>query len=167
MTTHGEAIGGRTKEYRAWKHIRERCHCKSNNTYGYYGGRGISVCRKWMDSYESFLADMGRAPTPRHTIDRINNNGNYTKGNCRWATVAEQAKNRRSTILIKINGKTMCLYDWCKLLSLRPATIKARVLEQGMSYAAAMKIPKRKSDKYRNRNKPQLMAESTVPEVVT
>lgn len=98
MKTHGESNGlsGLTPEYRSWTSMISRCENPKATGYKNYGGRGISVCQRWRESYERFLADMGRRPSIRHTLDRYpNNDGNYEPTNCRWATKSEQRINQR------------------------------------------------------------------------
>jgi hypothetical protein len=115
--THGETINrGWSPEYASWKHMRQRCFNPRNRAYKYYGGRGITVCARWRDSFEAFLADMGRRPSPKHSIDRVDNDGNYEPGNCRWATDREQTINSRHARLITHSGLTLCLKDWCTRL---------------------------------------------------
>jgi hypothetical protein len=92
---HGEGASGReTPEYRAWAAMLCRCRNPRHKSYADYGGRGVTVCERWR-AYENFLADMGRRPDRFHSLDRINNAGNYEPGNCRWATWEEQNTNRR------------------------------------------------------------------------
>lgn len=79
--------------YQAMKH---RCLNPKNKHYINYGGRGITICQRWLDSFRNFMEDMGPKPTPKHTIDRIDSDGNYEPGNCRWATPKEQSKNKRA-----------------------------------------------------------------------
>lgn len=88
--THGMK---HTPEYTAWCNMKARCYKKSHRSFKDYGGRGIQVCGRWLNSFENFYADMGDKPSDKHSVDRINNNGNYYPDNCRWATQAEQSDN--------------------------------------------------------------------------
>lgn len=84
-----------TPEYRAWDNARSRCYSERNRKFPHYGGRGIAMCDRWRNSFANFLEDMGRKPDPSLSLDRINNDGPYAPGNCRWATSSQQNKNRR------------------------------------------------------------------------
>jgi len=95
-----------TKVYNTWKAIRKRCYNKNTPQYKNWGGRGITVCDRWLNSFDNFLVDMGEPPSKEYSIDRINNNGNYCKDNCHWATILEQANNKRSNHVITYKGKT-------------------------------------------------------------
>ena len=133
--THGEAYGAkRTKEYRAWRSIKQRCYLTTNKDFKNYGLRGIVMCNRWRNSFENFLSDMGRAPTASHSIERIDNQGNYTPNNCRWATPSIQARNRRTNIFATHNGKTQCCKDWWKELRIPRWTMERR-LKAGCSIA--------------------------------
>lgn len=114
--SHGESDN--SKEYRTWKHIKGRCLTKTDVRYKDYGGRGITICNQWHNSYKNFLKDMGRAPSPKHSIDRKDNDGNYEPGNCRWATNTEQINNRRRTVRVTLNGVTKPITTWCRELNL-------------------------------------------------
>lgn len=101
-----------TKEYKAWDCIKQRCLNPNNKNYLTYGGAGIVMCEEWRESFIAFYSDMGPAPTPRHSIDRIDGTGGYSKANCRWATPTQQARNRRSNRALTAFGETRLLCEW-------------------------------------------------------
>lgn len=104
-TRHGQARAGQVKpEYMVWSTMRKRCNNPNCKKYEIYGGRGIKVCERW-DLFENFMEDMGPRPSPKHSINRIENDGNYEPGNCHWATRKEQAENRRSNVVVKYAGR--------------------------------------------------------------
>lgn len=124
-------VGGvrrRTKEYRTWAGMLTRCTNPNTRTWRNYGGRGIAVCDRWSASYAAFLADMGRAPTPRHSIDRIDGNGNYEPSNCRWATAKEQRRNTAQKLTaIEFNGETKPVCDWADAIGLPRTALYQRI----------------------------------------
>ena len=92
---HGESRRfQQSAEYLTWYRIKRRCLNKNDNRYKYYGARGIKVCKRWLKNYVNFLKDMGRKPSKRHSIDRIDNDSDYKPSNCRWATPLQQAQNK-------------------------------------------------------------------------
>ncbi len=118
---HGDTCGGKTPEYRAWRALKSRCLNKNLSRYKDYGGRGIKVCERWLNSFKNFLEDMGRRPTPKHSLDRHPNiNGDYEPNNCRWATDTEQAKGQRSNRWITYENKKLILQDWAAFIGVSP-----------------------------------------------
>ena len=135
MTTHGMY---RTPEYRAWKNMKHRCFNPNNKQYLDYGGRGISVCDRWLD-FENFLADMGSRPTSKHSLDRIDNDADYSAENCRWATKAEQGNNRRDNKpLITIGKETYTIVQWENKMGYGARVIKNRLKRGWSEYKAVM-----------------------------
>lgn len=126
-----------TPEYHAWTHMKGRCNSPSHSDYRNYGGRGISVCPAWQ-SFENFLADMGLRPSPQHSLDRINNDGDYEPLNCRWATVIEQSRNRRTCTFITFDGRTKTAKDWCELLGVPYEIVIRRMAVQKWSFIDAV-----------------------------
>lgn len=119
--------GSYTFEYNSWKSMRQRCLNRQNDAYRRYGGRGITVCDRWKTSFENFLADMGPRPTPQHSLDRIDHNGNYEPINCRWATVVEQQTNKRNNVQIIFNGLSRSIRDWSIETKISEKEIRRRI----------------------------------------
>lgn len=101
-----------------WHSMISRCHKPGSSGYEGYGARGISVCDRWRNSVQAFIDDMGPRPTNKHSIDRIDNNGNYEPTNCRWATNREQSLNSTRPRMVTIDGETRCLKEWCSVLGI-------------------------------------------------
>jgi len=135
--THGQA--GVTSEYNTWSSMKERCLNSNNPNYKRYGGRGITVCEKWLN-FEGFFEDMGVKPTPKHTIDRINNDGNYEQSNCKWATRKEQANNRSSNRIISLNGYNKTVSQLCDALNLKRTNVSYRINKGNWSNKDAFEI---------------------------
>lgn len=115
-----------TRTYRSWNAMMNRCRNKNSHAYQYYGGRGISVCDKW-HLFENFLADMGERPKET-SIDRFpDKNGNYEPGNCRWATMHEQNRNKRNSVFIEFGGRNQCVADWAREIGISAATLMYRL----------------------------------------
>ena len=118
-TRHGQSKRGQvSKEYNTYAAMLSRCYNPNNKKYVDYGGRGILVCSKWLQSFENFYADMGSKPTPEYTIDRVDNDAGYSPENCRWATQSEQCRNRRSNRMIEYKGELKTLIDWSETVEI-------------------------------------------------
>jgi hypothetical protein len=139
LKTHGE--GGKTAEYEAWQGILSRCYNKNKKHYPRYGGRGIRVCDQWINSYEHFLADVGRRPSSMHSLDRFpDNDGNYEPGNVRWATDKQQANNKSNNRILEIYGKKMTMSEWSDISGIHVSVILRR-LTKGWSRKSAVFTP--------------------------
>lgn len=143
-TTHGHAReNATTPEYRAWQSMRVRCGRKSDKGYPTWGGRGIKVCERWQSSFEAFLGDMGLRPSPVHSLDRKDNDGNYEPGNCRWALPEEQCANRRNNRMVTICGETLAFTHAVeKYGTVKPGTAFGRI-QDGWDPIAAILTPRR------------------------
>lgn len=129
------------REYSIWRSMRNRCYIPTVPAYRRYGGRGITLCDRWRESFWSFYADMGDAP-PGMSIDRIDNDGPYSPENCRWASPKTQSRNRGSNRLITYNGITLCLTEWAERVGLSWDLVQGR-LNRGWSEHDALTTPKR------------------------
>jgi hypothetical protein len=114
-----------TQEYFSWRRMLERCNNQKAKDFDHYGGRGIKVCDRWL-KFENFLADIGNRPIA-HSLDRINNNGNYEPGNCRWATQAQQLRNRRITKMVEFRGQKIPLIDACEIVGISYNKARQRI----------------------------------------
>jgi len=112
MEKHGATVGGkRIPEYYIWVSMKQRCNNPTDRKYKNYGGRGIKVCPEWQSNFARFLKDVGYRPTDQHSLERIDNDGNYEPGNVKWATKYEQVRNSRHNVFITVNGRTQCAMD--------------------------------------------------------
>lgn len=136
----------KSPEYKSWAAMKQRVFNPKNNRYEDYGQRGISVCSRWIDSFENFFADMGLKPSPRHSIDRIDVMGDYTPENCRWATPVEQARNRRNTVFIKTTKGEMCIKQAALEFGIAYKTLRGRI-SKGMDVDSALTEPVRRRSK--------------------
>lgn len=117
---------GRTKEYRTWAHMKGRCLNKKDNKFYCYGERGITVCDRWL-LFDNFLKDMGMAPSKTHSIDRINNDGDYEPNNCRWATSKQQQSNKSKNVRLLFNGNDRTLAQWSDITGIPRPTLTYRL----------------------------------------
>jgi hypothetical protein len=137
--THG--VSDRSiPEYRVWAAIKERCGNPNNRSYQDYGARGIKMCERWND-FAAFLEDMERKPTEQHTIDRIDNDGNYEPGNCRWATRTQQARNKSTTKMLVFNGEERPMVEWAEMYGIEYKTLFNRIEYGKWSVERALTTP--------------------------
>jgi len=129
-------------EYHAWQRIKDRCGKPSHHKYKLYGGRGIKVCDRWLVSFLNFWADMGPRPSLKHSIERIDNDGDYSPENCRWATRKEQARNTRRNRWVTFRGERVLLIDLAPRLGIKLPTLYWR-LQHGWNQEEACTFPLR------------------------
>lgn len=154
--THGMA---NTPAYFAWKNILNRCDYPKTDSYKHYGGRGITYDPKWK-TFEGFWEDMSSGYFEGSSIDRIDNNGNYSKENCRWVSAKQQARNKRNNHRLTYKGKTQTLVEWAEELNIPRQTLQSRITQQKWSTEKALSTPVRAQ--YRHLPKNQDKCDSTL-----
>jgi hypothetical protein len=145
-TKHGYA-GGKNKNlsitYCSWSHMKDRCSNLNSENYKYYGGRGITVCERWLgkNGFVHFLEDMGERQNKKYTLERINNNLGYYKENCKWATKLQQARNMKSNRIFTINGEEKCLSQLAEEHGIKIGTLSSRINRNGWPINKALTTP--------------------------
>jgi hypothetical protein len=132
--------GYRSSEYGTWSALKSRCTNPNDKGFAYYGARGIKVCQRWMDDFANFLADMGERPSPKHQLDRIDNDKDYEPNNCRWVTRQVQLSNTRRNVFLTYDGRTMTVSAWARERGIKRTTIEARLrrgwpVDQSLEFA--------------------------------
>lgn len=135
--THGLT---NTEIYNIWHGIKNRCLNPKSKDYHKYGQRGINICDEWKNDVTKFMQDMGPRPGPEYSVHRIDNEGNYEPGNCKWATTQEQARERRTNRKITYQGQTKTIIEWCEITGIKHSTLCAR-LDKGLSPEIALTTP--------------------------
>lgn len=133
--THGVS---KLDGYKIWSHMVDRCTNPECDKYENYGGRGIIICDRWLNSPETFISDVGPRPSPEHSIDRIDNDGNYEPGNVRWATQTEQVRNRRVTTRVWYQGRSWALIELSETLNVSYDALRYRVVQKQLSIEEAL-----------------------------
>lgn len=134
---HGMAL---SPEYTAWCNMKTRCYNTTEEGYKDYGGRGIIVCEQWVNNFAQFYFDMGPRPGSTYSVDRIEVNGNYEPHNCRWATPAEQARNKRASVRYSYNGQSLTLAEWSEVMGMPYSILRSRV-SNGWNPVVAITTP--------------------------
>lgn len=150
LTTHGESKSGL---WHTWKNMVDRCLNPSSKQYADYGGRGISVCDRWAASFLEFMSDMGAKPSAGMTLERVDNDAGYSPENCRWASRKDQARNKRSNVVIELDGERLVLADWAKRIGITANALTLRLYRWPLRKALLMppNQPKGKNQKKRRR----------------
>jgi hypothetical protein len=129
-----------TITYNSWKAMKIRCLVETNHNFSHYGGRGIKICEAWLKSFPQFLSDLGPRPSKLHTIERINNDGNYEPGNCKWALSSEQNQNKTTTKWLTFRGETKTVVAWAEILNISRYLIYSR-LSRGWTVEDILTVP--------------------------
>lgn len=138
-TKHGHTAGGYSSTYYSWRCMKQRCLNSKDKHYHYYGGRGITLYTPWM-RFDNFLRDMGEKPAGME-LDRIDPNGHYEPGNCRWVDKLTQRRNTRAVHKVTFAGKTQTLAEWAVELGIKHATLQSRIFKYGWSVERAFSTP--------------------------
>ncbi len=142
--THGATAGGKPNpEYIAWQRMKQRCYYPQTLDFERWGGRGITVCDRWKNSFEAFLDDMGSKPAPRYSVERRDNDGHYEPNNCYWASPKEQARNTRRNRHITFDNQTMNVAEWADTTGLPSQVIRDRLDKSGWSIEKTLTTPSR------------------------
>jgi hypothetical protein len=140
MTSHGHRkFGIISPEYTAWSNMIARCENPKSTSYKWYGPKGIKICRRWRESFEAFLADMGRRPSKLHSIERMDGDKDYTPQNCYWGTVADQTGNKSNTIRVIVRGVEMPLRRAAKAFGIPYTTVYCRIVKLGWSVSDSLR----------------------------
>jgi hypothetical protein len=142
----------KNRERRIWLSMLARCYNETHKHYSHYGGRGIKVCTRWKNDFDAFLKDMGRRPSDRSTIDRIDNDGNYTPENCRWVSYKTNLRNKGNNLRLTHNGETLTLAEWAERTGISRITIGAR-LRKGWTTDKALTTKPRQHLTYNGQTK--------------
>jgi hypothetical protein len=125
-------------EHDIWYAMKQRCYNPNTDGYQYYGGKGIRVCERWLESFDNFFQDMGARPSAKHTIERLDNDVDYGPKNCRWATQTEQSRNTSRNVFVEYQGERKCLSAWAEHFGINKGTLYGR-LRRGASFEEAIK----------------------------
>lgn len=136
-TTHGLS---KIAEYKVWHAMLDRCQNPEHEAFPHYGARGITVCERWR-TFENFLSDMGRRPSARHSLDRVDNDKGYSPENCRWTTAKTQNRNHRGNVMLTYDGRTQCIAAWAEETGIGFNTIRLRIKNHGWSVERALTTP--------------------------
>lgn len=139
--THGATVGGRKRpEYTAWIRMKHRCYNPANKDFSIYGGRGIIVCDEWRNDFTAFVKHIGERPSPLHSLDRIDSNGNYEPGNVKWSLPVQQSRNRRYVHRATVNGETLTISEWAERIGVKRSAIYARIVNYGYTPEEAVTL---------------------------